>query len=447
MENGYVTTPFGRRPMSLGMLARQQLAENVPAGTTRNKWKLFRAVCEARPALRVTERSLTVLDALLSFHPREDLTEGQGLVVFPSNVQLSLRARGMAAATLRRHLAVLVDAGLVLRRDSPNGKRYARRDRQGEIGEAYGFSLAPLLARADEIETLAAKVLEDRKRLRVLRERLSICRRDVGKLIASAREEGVPGDWERIFSIYRTMVDTLPRVAACETLIAALDDLSLLRQEIVNILEMQLKAGKLDATESRSERHIQNSDTEIDSELERQGETMPVDRSVADEPACGHMTGPETRSHGSSRPTLSEVPQPLRDMKIFPLKLVLQACPQIADYGPRGTIACWRDLMSAAVVVRTMLGVSASAFEEACAVMGPETAATIIACVLERGGHITSAGGYLRDLTRRAGQGEFSIGPMLLALVRAQQAVNVLTKREPGALGFEASTLRATMQE
>jgi replication initiation protein RepC len=51
--------------------------------------------------------------------------------------------------------------------------------------------------------------------------------------------------------------------------------------------------------------------------------------------------------------------------------------------------------------------------------MGPENAATVIACILERGGHINSAGGYLRDLTRRAERGEFSLGPMLMALMRA----------------------------
>ncbi|WP_244499857.1 plasmid replication protein RepC, partial [Tardiphaga robiniae] len=97
---------------------------------------------------------------------------------------------------------------------------------------------------------------------------------------------------------------------------------------------------------------------------------------------------------------------------------VLQACPQITDYGPGGRIDNWRDLMAAAVVVRTMLGVSSSAYEEACMAMGWENAATVIACILERGGHINSAGGYLRDLTRRTERGEFAVGPMLMALAR-----------------------------
>ncbi len=89
------------------------------------------------------------------------------------------------------------------------------------------------------------------------------------------------------------------------------------------------------------------------------------------------------------------------------------------DYGPGGTIASWRDMMTAAVVVRSMLGVSPSAYQEACEVLGPENAATAIACILERGGHINAPGGYLRDLTRRAARGEFSLGPMLMAQLRA----------------------------
>ncbi|OAI83033.1 helix-turn-helix domain-containing protein [Agrobacterium pusense] len=49
-------------------------------------------------------------------------------------------------------------------KDSANEKRYARRGRagQGEVEEAFGFSLALLLARSAEIEALAAQRLETR---------------------------------------------------------------------------------------------------------------------------------------------------------------------------------------------------------------------------------------------------------------------------------------------
>jgi replication initiation protein RepC len=51
--------------------------------------------------------------------------------------------------------------------------------------------------------------------------------------------------------------------------------------------------------------------------------------------------------------------------------------------------------------------------------MGPENTAITLACILERARHINSAGGYLRDLTRRARQKAFSPTPMLMALLRA----------------------------
>lgn len=43
------------------------------------------------------------------------------------------------------------------RRDSPNGKRYARKGKG--IEEAFGFCLAPLLARAHKFEQAAERVV------------------------------------------------------------------------------------------------------------------------------------------------------------------------------------------------------------------------------------------------------------------------------------------------
>lgn len=427
MENDYVTTPFGRRPMSLGMLANQRFADTIEVGIKRSKWKLFRAICEARPALGVTERALTVLDALLTFYPDEEISEENGLVIFPSNAQLSLRARGMTAATLRRHLAVLVDAGLIVRKDSPNGKRYARRDRAGGVSEAFGFSIAPLLARAKEIESLAAQVVTAREYLRAIKEQFTICRRDVSKLIAAAIGEGVPADWDTVSTQFRAILMRLPRVMTAETMEPLLDELKLLRAEIVNILEIRLNSQRMDANESQNEHHKQNSNPDSYLVLEpgfetKQGESVVTNNDIGIEPLAAVEERTPKRlgrvgGHVGSGRLAGD------GLKSFPLGLVIQACPQIVDYGPGGTIGNWRDLMAAAVVVRSMLGVSPSAYEQACIGMGPENAATVIACILERGGHINSAGGYLRDLTRRTEKGEFAIGPMLMALVRANSGI------------------------
>ena len=101
--------------------------------------------------------------------------------------------------------------------------------------------------------------------------------------------------------------------------------------------------------------------------------------------------------------------------------MVLEACPDILDYA-KGGISHWRDFQAAvSAVVRPMLGISPSAWEAAQAAMGEIPAAIVVACILQKGTAVTSAGGYLRELTRKAEGGEFSIGPMLMALISARK--------------------------
>ena len=437
METGYVTTPFGRRPMTLGMLASQKLTREIDPAKSVDKWKIYRALCEAKPLLGVTDRALAVLNALLSFYPKNELSEDNGLVVFPSNAQLSLRSHGMAEQTIRRHLAALVEAGLLIRKDSPNGKRYARRGREGEVNEAFGFSLAPLLSRAEEIEHLAATVVAERLHIQQLRERISLYRRDIAKLIETALAEQIPGDWQGIHTGFRSLIEDLPRFPTTAALEKLLGELVILRDDIVIQLEMQLKTQKQSGNPYQNERHIQNSNPESITELEPNFETKQgaptVDKpDLATVPTAGEADVSVSPRQVGRRKSADGVggtnAENHGDLKSFPLGLVLQACPQIADYGPVGAIGSWRDLLSAAVVVRTMLNVSPSAYQDACLAMGPENAATVMACILERGGHINSAGGYLRDLTRRTEKGEFAIGPMLMSLVRA----NAPTGRRTG---------------
>ncbi len=390
-----MTTPFGRRPMTLALVKNQFAAADIEQGKSADKWKVYQDACAARTLLGLRDRALAVLSALLSFYPDTKLSEASNLIVFPSNAQLTARANGIAGTTLRENLALLVQAGLIIRNDSPNGKRYARKDRDGMIDTAYGFSLAPLLARAEEIARLAQQVNDENRRLKLVKEKITIARRDVRKLISAAVEEGAPGDWEAIEELYVAAVAKVKMARTIEDYSVCLDELTLLHEGVVNLLESQLFQQESDTNDSASRQHIQNSNTDSHFELE------PSSRNELE-------AKPRQEPHRRGEP-----------IKAFPLSMVLRACPQIADYGHGGRIENWRELMSAAVVVRAMLGVSPSAYEQACLVMGPENAAVATACILERAGHINSAGGYLRDLTARAERGEFSLGPMLMALMRA----------------------------
>ncbi|MBY3516480.1 replication initiation protein RepC [Rhizobium laguerreae] len=395
MQTGNVTTPFGRRPVSLALVRRQQAVAEIKAGKSAEKWKVFRDVSAAMTLLGIQSNSLAVLDALLSFYPENDLRQDAPLIVFPSNAQLSLRAHGMAGSTLRRHLAALVEAGLIVRKDSANGKRYVRRDHAGDIENAFGFDLSPLLSRAEELAMLAQQIVAERAAFKRMKENLTICRRDVRKLISAAMEEGAPGDWQAIEGIYVRLIARLPRTPSPADINAILEEMQMLKEEVLNRLENQEKAENPGGNAAHIERHIQNSKSDSFNEFEPSSEKEQGAKSSG--------------ANGIQR-------EPL---KAFPLGLVLKACPQVIDYGAGGAIGTWRELMSAAVVVRSMLGISPSAYQEACEIMGPENAAVAVAGILERANMINSPGGYLRDLTRRSERGEFSLGPMIMALLKA----------------------------
>lgn len=393
----HATTPFGRRSMSLGMIATQIAAQGVDAGTSVHKWHVFQTIKEARIALGATDRALAILDALLSFHPETALYGDAQLIVWPSNEQLIARANGMSAATLRRHLANLVACGLVIRRDSPNGKRFARKGEGGVVENAFGFDLTPLVARAEEFKNMAAAVKAEKKAYRLVKERLTICRRDIVKMIETGIDEGVPGNWGSMHQRYQAIVCRLPRTAPLAVIEDVAEALDNLRLEIREILESFVKSQNMSANESHNERHIQNSNPEPKTESE-------------------HGFREKNEASGSAGETSNVRSLPKRDL---PLGIVLEACPNVLHLAQGGEIRHWRDFLATAELIRPVLGISPSAWVEAKQAMDERHAAITLAAIYQRSDQINNAGGYLRSLTERAGEGKFSTWPMIMALLNA----------------------------
>ncbi|MCC0004611.1 MAG: replication initiation protein RepC [Methylobacteriaceae bacterium] len=398
-------TPFGGRLVKLAHVVTLKVSDERSSESVVHKWRVLDAVIAAKERLGVPQRAITVLSALLSFHP-EAILSGDRLLVFPSNQQLSHRTQGMAHATLRRHLASLVDAGLIIRRDSPNGKRYARRGRDGEIETAFGFDLGPLVARADEIREMAEAVLSEQRALDQAREKLTICRRDAAKFIATGLEEGVeippgsglPGSWEAVHELFRGIVARIPRRAPRSALESLADELGDLADQVEKLFLASANSEIMSANASHSERQHQNSNPESSTDSE------PVLRG-------GRVAAPVAKDVTSEAPRSRA-----RSEGAFPLRMVLEACPDLSDYSKRG-ISDWRDFLATVNVVRPLIGISPSAWEDAQEAMGEVYAAIALACILQKGPVINSAGGYLRELARKAKAGEFSVGPMLMALL------------------------------
>ncbi|MCE4226321.1 replication initiation protein RepC [Methylobacterium sp. C25] len=417
----HITTPFGRRSLTAAQIQAQANAAACPPETTTDKWAVVRHVSTARCELGLADRAIAILSALVSFYPETTLQAGEGaqLVVFPSNAQIRLRAHGIAETTLRYHLGALVEAGILIRRDSPNGKRYARKTQGGEIADAFGFDLTPLVARAAEFAAIADRIAAAERAERLAKERVSLMRRDLRKLIAWAAEAGAPGPWDDLSVQLDALIDGFPRRPSGEALAAMDAALGALLIETHKHLDVGAESTIHVGNASETRRHHQNSKPDP-SRIGKASEGSPEELAA---PQAG----------------------PGRAGSTYPLPMVLEACPDIVDYA-RGGVRTWGDLVDAADLVRAMLGISPTAWQEARDVMGAETAAVTVAAILQRTEHIRSPGGYLRSLVERKRKELFSLGPVLQALLRARAPAGMHAGREkfsaPRALGASSVVLR-----
>ncbi len=370
-----------------------------------NKWEALRELSAARQTFRLTDRDLGVLQALVSFHPTTLLGGNErDLVVHPSNRAICERLNGMPESTMRRHLSHLVQAGVILRRDSPNGKRYVRR--HGDERVAYGFDLSPLAYRFAEICAAAEDFRREADRFRRLRETVSLMRRDlVGLSDYGSTAQPETSQWGVFLELAAYTARELRRKLSIE-------DLSQIKARLLMALDVArdlLELGEtknLSASDVHNEQHYQNSKKDLH-------EYEPCLEEANGEGGAGSEGGPDGEGVGLD---LGE-----RRTPKLPLGLVLKACSEIRTYVD-GHFRHWHELVRAADIVRPMMGISPSAWDEAREVMGPEDAATVLVAMLERFGEIKSPGGYLRHLTAKAELGEFSCGPMVMALLRKEAA-------------------------
>jgi len=101
---------------------------------------------------------MLLLDTLGAFTQPQDWEMGRRPIVWASNAYLMAQT-GFSLSALKRHARRLAETGVIAFKDSPNGKRWGRRDADGVIVEAYGFDLSPLAARTEEFEALQNQVI------------------------------------------------------------------------------------------------------------------------------------------------------------------------------------------------------------------------------------------------------------------------------------------------
>lgn len=405
----------GSRRLTLSMTAVRAQAdrfEGLPRGMGK-PLRFLAAFQEAEPYLGLPPQAYKLIAWLVKMTQAQDWEAGSRPLVWPSAARQAdfLGLSRNAVKTLNR---VLFEAGVLVMRDSPTGKRYGRRDDRGLIVEAYGFDLSPLAFRYDEFIRIAAQARAERERMQALKRRATCARRSLAQigetLIANG---GPPPDWPQLAAAAAERIAALRKARTPEDLAA-----------IVKALESWNSQALAWTTELyQTRKTIPEGPVDGPLTISTNSSSHPSDTVLADEK--------RNRAETVARPTEAKLganPAPQDKIaarefenaaKVHPREL-LQLAPRLADYAPQ-PFPDWADIVNAAGEgLRVELGVSPSLWSEACLTVGRPLAAIALAIVSTKPAeHFTrGAGGYFAAMIKRAKTGELRLDRSLWKLRR-----------------------------
>ena len=206
------------------------------------KWSLLQVIEDIREPLGLKGTSISLLRAMISFIKGDQITAAgdDSHVCFASNAALAKRTH-VSIQTVERHIAKLVSLGLLTRRSSANGKRWARRDRNGRVVLATGLSLLPLSERFAEFLQLNQIHQDNLAKLSLLRDRC---------VIALSKLKHFLPDRPDLETVFQTARNLLRRRVPPEALSDLLQNIT---QELQNLTGE--KAENLRGTDPEFEGH------------------------------------------------------------------------------------------------------------------------------------------------------------------------------------------------
>jgi replication initiation protein RepC len=440
-------TPTGFRRLTPGLLQADRAAaafDGLPEGTG-SHGELLAAVKAAAPQLGLPVALVHMLDWLFRFTRPQDWAPGGRPIVWPSSA-LQQDALGLSKSQVQALNRGLINTGLVSMKDSPNGKRYGIRDRQGRIVEAYGFDLSPLATRHVEFVQLAAEAKAERVLIGRLRRRATIARKGIAQILETAAEYGFEGEvWQLLRHDTQRLVASLRRLERPEEITIGVGSLERRQTEARVQLEQLLDAVRTKPKGPENNPHTIPTNPDLDPEQDTvmadEGGRSPPSPAVLDpQPqngraeakearACGEngadsgpateaepKTGQATEQKGASQ--ISPAPQTdCGPMMRLSADELTRLAPRLRPYltAPSPT---WPEIVEAADWLRGELGISKSLWGEACVAMGREQAATAVAIVsVKPAGHFrTSPGGYFHGMVAKAKLGQLNLAQTIWGL-------------------------------
>ncbi len=412
----------GLRKLTPPMLATITSAEAYCLTDRLSQGQVLAAFKAAAPYLGLRATVVHTVDWLFRFTDAIDWQPGARPIVWPS-ATMQQQALGLGPSQVKNINRHLVELGLVVMRDSPNGKRYGRRSPDGRIVEAYGFDLSPLARRFAEFQAIAQAGREERSRLQALRRRASVARNGLRQLRQAAQDAAIAGpDWDALCERAATAsrhISGAPSADAAQSLVGALEQAlaslqSYLQQQMtpVDAAEQDTAARLVDNDPKEPENWPHITDT---NQLRYLKDTVIAHKNGAH--AATVSPHPQAAPRSNHRPQQHLPAENTEaDIRVTPTELTRLA-PRLRTYLRRATPG-WPDIVEAADWLREEMGISRMSWGEACVTMGREAAAVTVAILSTRPQAYfrQNPGAYFHGMIFKARTGELHLGRTLWRL-------------------------------
>jgi replication initiation protein RepC len=428
--------PTGFRRLTPSLLQVDHAAESfdgLPDGVTMHG-QLLAALKAAAPRLGLAPRLVHAVDWLFRFTQPQDWGRGGRPIVWPSS-SMQQESLGLSTTRVKALNRALIDAGLITMKDSPNGKRYGRRDSRKRIVEAYGFDLSPIAVRHAEFVQLAEEAKAERAAMGRLRRRASIARNGITQILETVAEYGIAGEeWTTLIRDSRNLTQALRMVESPEEMALGVESLERRQRQARERLETLLAVMTSQASEGV------NPDPKGAENGPHQYTYKPSlypqeDTVMASEECKSDLAGPVSHSgdmgqqHGQPRENPGSEAgrgqdRPVRSDSGTVMRLstdeLARLAPRLRGY-LKTSAPGWREIVEAADWLRGELGVSKSLWGEACLAMGREQAAIAIAIVSAKPAeHFRSTpGGYFHGMVAKAKAGQLNLARTVWGLRQA----------------------------
>lgn len=435
--NSYEPPKGGRvsSPQFRGLARISEEFDGLPKGVTR--FDLLHLVKDIGPAVGFTPRMVELLEYYLLFTRESDWEEGGRPIVYQSQAKTARHFR-VSERQIQYIERALFDMGALTWDTAANNKRFGVRSESGTLIHASGIDLAPLAALREKLERKKEDIKLEEAAWFETKRQISWYRSRIRSLIAEAAEQP---------SLARAAAEAQHAYNGIDGHIRAYRDLAYLRDllkahisvytTLAEAVEAHVPAqatcgqnsGLTEKTSPTDEKNFVHKYSTNYPQSSKEDTSSPLDNNASEgsvtassKPNSQHSRGGESYKKEDWMAAIHE------EMGRISWKQVLASCSdRFKDRFPMtsGRPLGWPDIVNAAHDLLPTLGISKSAWIEACMALGRDGAALAVMIIDQKAQDpadpIRNPGGYLRGMTARAKEGKLNLHRSIFGLLKKRE--------------------------